>query len=398
MSGTIDAVRPRSRRAVPQTGDEQNSSYRVCARCIMDTTDPSIEFDQQGVCNHCKFMEQKLASCVDPSPDTLTAVVERVRRAGKNRRYDCVLGVSGGTDSTYVAFLVKKLGLRPLAVHLDNGWNSELAVKNIENVLNKLKIDLVTHVLDWEEFRDLQVSFLKASTPDSEVPTDHAIIAVLLKTARAERIRHVVSGHNMRTEGILPSTWSYGSFDWRYIKSLQRQFGTRRLKTYPHFSLTDRAVNFFARGLRFVHILNYVDYDKHQATAVLEKELGWRSYGGKHCESIYTRFFQTCILPEKFNIDKRRAHLSALVVCGQLSREGALDAVRLPAAPEDRARDDRQYVLKKLGLTEDEFQNIMRQPCKTYWEYRTYAPLMAKVQPMLEAAKSWGLLPPRIGM
>lgn len=373
------------------------ASYRICTRCIMDTTDPLIEFDEQGVCNHCKFMEFKLGQCVRPEPERLAGIVEEVKAAGSKRRYDCILGISGGTDSTYVAYLVQKLGLRPLAVHLDNGWNSELAVKNIENVLNKLGIDLVTHVLDWEEFRDLQVSFLKASTPDSEVPTDHAIIAVLLKMATAEKIRYIISGHNMRTEGVLPSSWSYGGFDWRYIKSLQKRFGTRKLRSFPHFSLGDRIWNYFVRKLRFVHILNYVDYRKEDAMAVLERELGWRAYGGKHCESIYTRFFQSYILPRKFNIDKRRAHLSALIVSGQITRAQALAEVGRSFS-EEALQEDRQYVIKKLALTEEQFEAIMRQPPRSYWEYPTYAPLLARVHPLVAFAQRRGLLAPRIGL
>ncbi len=398
MTATSSVRARPARTARAASREDRSTGYRICTRCIMDTTDPDIEFDEKGVCNHCRSMEEQVRRIVDPDPARLEAVVQQIKESGRNRRYDCVMGVSGGTDSTYVAYLAKQLGLRPLAVHLDNGWNSELAVKNIENVLNKLGIDLVTHVLDWEEFRDLQVAFLKASTPDSEVPTDHAIMAVLLKTARREGVRHIVSGANMRTEGILPLRWAYGAYDWRYIRSVHKQFGDLRLRGFPHFSLTERAVNLLIRRLRVVHVLNYVDYRKEDAADLLEREMNWRRYGTKHGESVYTHFLQTYILPRKFGIDKRKAHLSALIVSDLLSREEALREIASPPCPEERARADREYVVKKLGLSDAQFEEIMNLPPRTYRDYSTYAPLVARLQPLLTKAKARGFLPRRVGM
>ena len=294
-----------------------------------------------------------------------------IRAAGKDKRYDCVIGVSGGVDSTYVAWLVKDLGLRPLAVHLDNGWNSELAVANIEKTLKTLGIDLYTHVIDWAEFRDLQVSFLKGSTPDGEVPTDHAILALLYQVAATHGLRHVVNGMNFASESTLPEKWGYGYFDWRYVKDVHRHFGAAKLETYPHFSILQLFYYAFVRRIRMVSILNYIDYDKKHAMRLLEEQLGWQYYGGKHYESIYTRFYQAYVLPRKFNIDKRKAHFSSLICSGQMTRDEALDLMREPVYPQHLLEQDREYALKKLGLTASQFDDIMAAPTKTFLAYRT---------------------------
>ncbi len=351
------------------------AEYRICTRCIMDTSDPEIVFDENGVCNHCHDYDRMMAQKVIPGEAGriyLERLVERIQRDGRGKPYDCVIGVSGGVDSTYVAYLVKKMGLRPLAVHLDNGWDSELAVKNIEQALTRLGIDLYTEVLDWEEFRDLQVAFLKASTPDSEIPTDHAIWAVLGDMADKLKVRYILSGFNVRTESHLPRAWSYGHFDWKYIRSLYRRFGSkRRLETFPHIGF----FTYYRRLLtqRRVDILNYIDYNKTEAMRVLEQELGWRYYGGKHHESIYTRFYQGYILPVKFGFDKRRCHLSSLICSGEISREAALQEIQKPTYAPSLQEEDREYVIKKLGLTEEEFEAIMKAPPKTFWDYPSYS-------------------------
>lgn len=350
------------------------SPLRICTRCIMDTTDPDIVFDAEGVCNHCRrydALERQRLIPPAERDERLRALVEEIRAAGRGKPYDCVIGVSGGVDSTYVAWLVKDLGLRPLAVHLDNGWNSELAVANIEKTLKTLGIDLYTHVIDWEEFRDLQVAFLRASTPDGEVPTDHAIFALLYEQAARHGLRHVVTGTNVTTEGVLPEKWGYGYFDWRYVKDVHRRFGTRRLSTYPHFSLPRLAWYVFARRIRMVSILNYIDYDKADAMALLQDKLGWVYYGGKHYESIYTRFYQAYVLPRKFNIDKRKAHLSSLVLSGQITRDAALAAMAEPVYPEALLAEDREYSVKKLELDSAGFEALMAQPTRTFLDYRT---------------------------
>lgn len=350
------------------------NTHQSCTRCIMDTTDPDIAFDARGVCNHCHRYEQVARTRLIPSaerPARLSALVAEIKTAGRGKPYDCVIGVSGGVDSTYVAWLVKDLGLRPLAVHLDNGWNSELAVANIEKTLKTLDIDLYTHVIDWEEFRDLQVSFLKASTPDGEVPTDHAIFALLYRMTAQHGLRHVITGTNVATEAVLPEKWGYGYFDWRYVKDVHRRFGTSRLTTYPHFSLLGLAYYAFVRRVRMVSILNHIEYDKAAAMRLLQDKLGWVYYGGKHYESIYTRFYQAYVLPRKFDIDKRKAHLSTLVLSGQMTRVQALEAMEQPVYPEKALLEDRDYCIKKLALTPAEFDAIMKSPNKTFLDYRT---------------------------
>jgi len=312
-----------------------------------------------------------------------------MRQAGEGKPYDCVIGVSGGVDSTYVAWLVKGLGLRPLAVHLDNGWNSELAVANIEKTLKTLGIDLFTHVIDWEEFRDLQVSFLEASTPDGEVPTDHAIFALLYEMAARHGVRYVITGTNVATEAVLPQKWGYGYFDWRYIKDVHRRFGSARLSTYPHFSLLGLFSYVFLRRIRLVSILNYIDYDKAQAMDVLQKQLGWTYYGGKHYESIYTRFYQAYLLPRKFDIDKRKAHYSTLINSGQMTREQALAALQEPVYPQHLLEQDRAYTIKKLALSAEQFEAIMRTANKTFEDYRTNHRLFAHAKRVVNATRQY---------
>jgi N-acetyl sugar amidotransferase len=364
----------------------------------MDTTDPDIQFDEQGVCNHCTAMLERMKTVVNTEPHHFEQVIERIRRAGCGKRYDCLLGVSGGVDSTYLAYLTKKLGLRVLAVHLDNGWDSELAVQNIEHILNKLGVDLYTNVLDWESFRDLQLAFLMSSTPDSEIPTDHAIHATLYQVARREGIRYILQGMNMRTEGIMPTSWTYGAYDWSYIQGIYKHLGTLKLQDFPHFSLVDRMMNFSVYRLQVVCLLNLIDYNKQEAMCVLKDELGWRDYGVKHGESIYTRFYQSYILPKKFGFDKRRAHLSCLVVSGQISRDAALEMLKAPPYPAEIMQSDREYVIKKLGISEDMFLQIMTAPPKTFRDYPNQNNIIQKIGALIRMGRYFGILSPQSGL
>lgn len=346
---------------------------RICTRCVMDTTDPDIEFDEDGVCGHCHKYDAAKRTWVFTGQEgqrRLEQIVAKIKKEGVGKPYDCIIGVSGGVDSTYVAYKLKQLSLRPLAVHLDNGWDSELAVKNIENVLNKLHIDLYTHVIDWEEFKDLQLAFLKASTPDSEIPSDHAIFSFMYQMAEKKGIKYIIAGNNVQTESHLPAAWSRGYYDWRYIKSIHHRFGSGKLKTFPHMSIS----TFFRYRLTLkeINILNYLDYVKKDAMQVLQQELGWKYYGGKHYESIYTRFYQGYILPKKFGFDKRKAHFSSLICSGEMSREKALAELQQEPYPCELQEEDRAYVLKKFNLTDEEFENIMNLPQKSYWDYPSY--------------------------
>jgi N-acetyl sugar amidotransferase len=339
----------------------------------MDTTDPDIEFDENGVCNHCHQYDEQTKNKVFSGPEgqrKLKEIVDKIKRDGANKQYDCVIGVSGGVDSTYVAYKVKELGLRPLAVHLDNGWDSELAVQNIERTLKKLEIDLYTHVIDWEEFKDLQLAFLRASTPDSEIPSDHAIVSLMCQMARKIRVKYIILGYNTRTESHLPKAWSQGHFDWKYIQHVHQQFGTSELKTFPHMDkwlfLSYRATQ------KWINILDYLDYVKTDAMQFLQNELGWKYYGGKHYESIYTRFYQGYILPTKFGYDKRKTHFSSLICSGEITREQALTELEKEPYPLNLQEEDKAYVIKKLDLTAAEFEDIMTRPKKTYHDYPSY--------------------------
>lgn len=346
--------------------------YKICARCVMDTTDPDIVFDDKGVCNHCHAYDKSIAQGLFTGNEgkiKLNEVVHRIKENGKNKEYDCVIGVSGGVDSSYVAYKVKELGLRPLAVHLDNGWNSELAVKNIERILNHLKIPLDTHVMDWEEFKDLQLSFLKASTPDSEIPSDHAICALMIQIAKKYRVP-VLHGVNIKTESHLPSAWSQGHLDWRYIKSVHKRFGKVKLETFPHLNIWT-FLSYFRAG-QWIDILNYFDYRKDEAKKFLIDASCWKDYGWKHHESIYTRFYQGYILPKKFGYDKRKTHLSSLICSGEITREIALEELKNEPYPIEMQNADKEYLLKKFNLTSKEFEDIMKQPHKSINDYPNY--------------------------
>ncbi len=350
-----------------------DKQYRICTRCVMDTSDLDITFDENGVCSHCHRRDGLIDRYVhrgDQGKAQLDAWVTKMKEDRRGRDYDCIIGISGGVDSSYVAYLVHKVGLRSLAVHIDNGWNSELSVKNIELLLNKLGIDLYTEVLDWETFRELQLAFLKASTPDSEIPTDHAIMAVLRKKAEEERVKYLIVGTNYMTETHIPRAWSYGTEDLRYIKALNDRFGTKSLDKFPHYNLFMDWV--YKYRLRRFPILNYVDYNKTEAIDILSKELDWKYYGGKHYESIYTRFYQGYILFRKFGYDKRKSHFSSLICSGEMTREQALIELQKPTYPIELQAEDREYVIKKLELTEEEFERIMALPPKTHFEYPSY--------------------------
>ena len=267
-------------------------SHMTCSRCILDTSVPEIAFDENGVCAYCKLNEifETTHPLNEIGEKKLAHLIERIKEKGKNKDNDCIIGVSGGIDSSFTLFKAKEFGLRPLAVHMDNGWNSDIAVRNILEVTNRLNVPLWTEVLDWEEFRDLQISFIKASVPDIEVATDIAIHGALYKTAAKENINYIITGNSFRTQGTCPISWTY--MDGKYVRSVQKIFGTKKLKTYP--SLTIIKLLYFAliKKIKTVSILNYIDYRREEAGRILENELGWKSYGGKHYESIFTRFYQ----------------------------------------------------------------------------------------------------------
>jgi N-acetyl sugar amidotransferase len=345
--------------------------YRICTRCVMDTSDPDIVFEADGVCHHCQRHQQVMAQH-HGTPADLESIVEKIKREGHRRRYDCVIGVSGGVDSTYTAWLVKQLGLRPLAVHLDNGWNSDIAVRNIANTLKTLEIDLDTCVLNWEEFRDIQRAFLLASVPDVDIPTDHAIIASLCGFARKYRIPAIVTGHNDRTESHLPAAWSRGHIDYGYIRAVHSHYGKRRLKSFPRISFVTY-LWMTRNGFGMIPLLNNIAYSRQDARETIARELGWTPYGGKHHESVFTRWYQGVYLPDKFCFDKRRTHLSSLVSSGEMIREDALAALTEPTYDRDVQRQDTEYVGKKLGFSVDEFREILQAGPRRFGDYNSYS-------------------------
>lgn len=340
----------------------------------MDTSDPNITFDENGVCNHCKSYEDRFPALVFPGPEgekKLLQIVEEIKTRGKGKPYDCIIGLSGGVDSSYVAYRVKKLGLRPLAVHFDSGWNSQQAVRNIENIVKKLEIDLYTEVCDWPEMRDLQLSYFKAGVVNADVPMDHAFMVVLFRIARKRGIKYFIGGHNFSTEAILPAAWGYDSRDAVNLKAIQEKFGSVKLKKYPVGTIWERIYTRYIFNLRIVNILNYGEtYHKEKAMRILEKELGWQYYGGKHYESVFTRFFQGYYLPKRFNVDKRRAHLSTMICSQQISRDEALEELKKPTYPDaNLLKQDIEYIPKKLGITQEEFQRILEEPVKSHYDY-----------------------------
>lgn len=352
-------------------------NYQICTRLVMDTTsDPDITFDDYGVSNYWHDYQAVRGRFLDQQERErlLVATIEVIRSAGRGQDHDCVLGLSGGVDSSYMIYLAHNLGLRPLVVHFDNGWNSELAVFNIERLVNKYGYDLETFVMPWDEFRDVQRAYFKASVVDLEVPTDHMIFGALHRVASKRGIKYILSGTNQATEWLMPRTWNYRKTDERNLRAIHHQFGERPLKSLPALGVWKAAYYYFLRGIRSVPLLDLVDYKKSDAKRLLMLECGWRDYGGKHYESIFTRFYQGYILPTKFGIDKRRAHLSNLILNGEMTREEALSELQQPTYDEELQQRDKAYVAKKLGFSDDDFDKILALPIRRHEEFDTDAP------------------------
>lgn len=368
----------------------------VCKNCILDSNDdPNLTIDENGYCNHCHWYQSEAAIFLKQGKEAETLLadtVAKIKEYGKNKKYDCLIGLSGGVDSSYVAYKAKQLGLRALCVHFDNGWNSEYAVMNIQNIVNKLDFDLYTYVINWEEFKDLQIAYLKASVIDIEVLTDHAIYGTMFKIAKDNDIKYVLGGHNVVTEGILPYHWTYNKKDYINIRAIHKKYGSLKLNTFPFL---DRKMKRFIEksGIEFVNYLNWMPYVKDEIKQLLQKELGWKDYGGKHYESIWTRFYQGYILPVKFGVDKRKAHLSTLICSGQMTRLQALEEMKNPPYEETQLKIDKEFVLKKLDLTEEAFSTIMREPIRSHRDFDTegsffnYYPVLKPLKPLWSICK-----------
>jgi N-acetyl sugar amidotransferase len=352
-----------------------NLNKLVCKRCIMDSiNDPDILINDDGVCNHCitfDFEFNKLPKGINKEKE-LESIIKKIKLKGVGRKYDCLLGVSGGVDSSYLAYLCSIYGLRPLIIHFDNGWNSELSVLNIQNLLDKLGFDFETLVINWDEFKDLQLSYFKAGVVDLEFPTDHAILASMFKIAKKHNIKFVLSGHNVVTEGTyLPKSWVHSKLDYLNLKDIHKQYGSIKLKTYPYLSFIKRLYNFYNSQFEYIQLLNFVDYNKFEVKKKLISELSWKDYGGKHFESIFTRFYQGYILPNKFNIDKRVFHYSCLVQSEQITREQAIKLLQEPIYDINLLESDKKYVLKKLNFNEATFEDYMRAPIRKHNEFKS---------------------------
>jgi N-acetyl sugar amidotransferase len=345
----------------------------MCTRCVMDTGDPLIEFDEKGQCNMCTdYLENRLPYLREQqqSETSIEEFFDRVRHAGRGRKYDCLVGVSGGVDSSYLAALAVEHGLRPLAVHLDNGWNSKVAVENIRRLATRLKMGYASYVLPWTEFRQVQLAFLKASIPEAETPTDVAIARAMHHHAGRNGIKYILSGGNLASEGILPRTWHYNSRDTKYAYAILDSQGVpRSYYKALKFGALQEGYCKAVQGIRMTYPLNHINYDKAAARTKLENEYGWQYYGSKHGESRYTRFIQNYYLYVKHGIDYRRATMSSEILLGMISRDAALEILEGPPYAQDDIPAEIDYIAKKLDIPRAELEAIIAAPPKYYYDY-----------------------------
>jgi N-acetyl sugar amidotransferase len=345
----------------------------------MDTTDPLITFDVEGVCNHCRQFEEKSRSEWMPNDEGARrwhAMVEQMKVNGIGKEYDCILGLSGGVDSSYLALKVHESGLRPLVMHVDAGWNTELAVANIEAVVKYCGYDLHTHVVDWEDMRDLQLAYLRAAVANQDVPQDHIFFASLYHFATSNGIRHILSGGNLATEGVYPQAWEGSAMDAINLKAIHKQYGERKLSGYKTISFFDCYIWYpFVKKMRTFRPLNYMPYNKTEALRELQEKVGYKPYPRKHGESLFTKLFQNYYLPQKFGMDKRRPHLSSLIVSGQINRVDALAKLDEPLYEPAELEIDIAYFCKKLRISRQQFDRLMNAPVHHYsdfpnWDWR----------------------------
>jgi N-acetyl sugar amidotransferase len=341
----------------------------------MDTTDPEITFDDNGVSNHVASFNKEIGVTWFPNKEgrqKLDQLVKEIKEVGKGKEYDVIIGLSGGVDSSYLAYFLKtNYDVRILAVHVDAGWNSELAIHNVENIVKTLDIDLYTYVVNWKEMQDLQLAYLKANVINQDIPQDHVFMASLYATAQKHGIKYFLAGHNHATEGILPESWFYRSADLKNLRDIHKKHGTIPLKTYPTTGFWKDFIYYpFIYGLKIKRPLNYIPYDKDEAKKIIIEKLNWRDYGGKHGESNFTKFYQNYYLPTKFNVDKRKAHLSSMILAGLTTREEALVEIEKPLYEPLQLQNDIEYIARKLNISVDEFQHIMSQPNRRHQDYK----------------------------
>lgn len=354
----------------------KDNSYKICTNCVMDTSDSRIKFDENGVCDHCNDFQINVKPNWYPNEEglkRLESTVSKIKEDGKNRDFDCLLGMSGGVDSSFLLHLaVKELGLRPLVFHVDGGWNSELAVNNIQVMIDKLGLDLYTEVINWEEMKDFQLAYFKSGVPHIDIPQDHAFIATLYNFADKHNIKYILNGGNISTECVRnPMEWLYYGTDMAQINDIRKKFGTVKMKSYP-FSpiLRHKFYLKYIRKIQVVKPLDNLNYIKEDALKLLAEEYGWTPYPQKHFESRFTRFFEGFWLPERFGFDTRRVQFSSLILTGQLSRQEALEKLKKPAYNIETIKDEFNYIAKKLGITSSKLKEYLKMPKKFYWDYK----------------------------
>ncbi|MCZ8158970.1 MAG: N-acetyl sugar amidotransferase [Rhizobiaceae bacterium] len=362
----------------------------MCSITLYDETIPGLTFDEEGVSSLARDGLWRLDNEVYRGGDgrcRLNAWAERIKADGKGRDYDCVIGVSGGVDSSIVAVRVKELGLRPLALHLDNGWNIDLAVSNIERLIKTLNIDLITHVVDWREIQDLQRAYIKASVMDLECVSDHAINTLLYRTAHKMGIKYVIHGGNVATESTMPTSWGYDKRDGKNLLAIHKAYGEIPLRTYPFMKPYQLFWYLFVGRIKSFPILNYVDYDKKAAIAELQERFGYRPYARKHGENRFTRFYQEIYLPQKFGIDKRVNHLSSLILAGEITRDEALLEIREPLYEPDEELQELEFIGKKLGFTMDELRAYIAAPPRQHTDFANASGLFDHNRPIVQIAR-----------
>ena len=356
---------------------------QICSNCIMDTSDEKIIFDDRGWCDYCCNYHKNIQPNWHPNEKGIAAItplIEQIKREGAGQDHDCLIGISGGLDSSYVAYVAKeKFGLRPLMFHCDTGWNSDVGVSNIKSIIEGLGLDLVTEVINWEEMKDMQIAFLKSQLPSVETAQDLALFSAIYKYAVKNKFKYVITGGNHSTECVRePVEWSYFGTDTRQVNDVHRQFGSRPLETYPMCDiLTYRLWYRWVHGLKIVKMLDSVPYIKKEAIKELSERFGWRPYKQKHYESRFSRFFESYWAPKKFNFDKRRVYFSSEILTGQMTRDEALARISTPELSETEMREDFEYVAKKLDLTVAELEEIFKGKNKTFRDYKNIYPLIA---------------------
>ena len=353
----------------------ENKNFKVCTSCVMDTSDSSITFDKNGVCDHCQNYNKNIRKIVDfkDSKSRLIKIIEKIK-SKKNQHYDCLIGISGGVDSCYLAHYAKQeLKLNPLMVHVDTGWNSINSTGNIEKIIDCLNLDLETIVIPWKEMKDLQLSFFKAQHPNLDIPQDHAIFASLYKYAIKNNIKYILNGGNFSTECIRePLEWAYHASDVKHIKDVHKKFGNLKLKKFPLCDIFTYKIYYrFFKGLKVIQPLNYIEYNKSKCMKKLENLYGWVKYEHKHYESRFTKFFEGYWLLKKFGYDKRKAHFSSLILTNQMSREEAIEKLSNYPINEKEIKNEFSFISKKLDISEDELNTLLNGDNKSFKDYKS---------------------------